>query len=96
MKLTWDEVKREKVLDDHRVDFRNLEDIFADPYGVEFVDDGHSTPEEIRYAIIGITAAYGLIYLVYTEPSDVEIHFVTARRAENWMLTVYEERRSRI
>jgi uncharacterized DUF497 family protein len=96
MNYTWDDQKRLKVLDDHRVDFRNLEDIFADPSGVEFVDDEHSTEEEIRYAIIGITAAYGLVYLVYTEPSDDEIHYITARRAENWMVTVYDQRRSRI
>lgn len=96
MKITWDDRKRLKVLEDHKVDFDSLEDIFADPNAVESVDDEHSTAEEIRYSIIGVTGAYGLVYLVYTEPSDMEIRLVTARRAENWMVTVYDERRNRI
>ncbi len=96
MKFTWDDRKRLKVLADHKIDFERLEDIFADPYAVESVDDEHSTPEEIRYSIIGATGAYGLVYLVYTEPGDTEIRYVTARRAENWMVTVYDQRRNRI
>ena len=94
MKCSWDENKRQKVLNDHRVDFVKLKDIFNDPFAVEYIDEEHSTDDEMRFAILGITSAYGLTYLVYTEDIG-EIHFVTARRAENWMVTVYDERRSR-
>ncbi|MCP9493869.1 MAG: hypothetical protein MSG64_05355 [Pyrinomonadaceae bacterium MAG19_C2-C3] len=45
----------------------------------------------MRYAIIALTAAYGLTFLVYTEPEPDEIHFITARRAESWMVKDYEE-----
>lgn len=51
-------------------------------------------PMRYDWQLLGITGAYGLTYLVYTELGD-EIHFITARRAENWMVTVYDERRSR-
>lgn len=44
---------------------------------------------------IGITAAYGLTYLVYTEPGENETHFITARRAEKWMVDYYEKSRAR-
>jgi hypothetical protein len=93
VKFTWDEEKAEAVREDHRVDFARLIDVFSDPYAVEFVDEAHSTEDETRFAIIGLTAQYGLIYLVFTEPGEGELHFVTARRAEPWMVTEYEENR---
>lgn len=95
MHITWDEDKAEAVRRDHHVDFARLIDIFEDPFAVEFIDEAHSTVDETRYAIIGLTAQYGLVYLVYTEPSREEIHFVTARRAESWMVDEYEENRQR-
>jgi uncharacterized DUF497 family protein len=60
----------------------------------DLIDEAHSTEEEIRYAIIGLTS-YGLVYLVFTEPTEDELHFITARLAENWMVKEYEENRKR-
>jgi uncharacterized protein len=93
VRFTWDEEKAEAVREEHRVDFTRLIDVFSDPYAVEFVDEAHSTEEETRFAIVGLTAQYGLVYLVFTEPRQDELHFVTARRAEPWMVTEYEENR---
>ncbi len=56
MKFTWNPQKFDKVKVAHRVDFDKLQDIFADPFAVEFVDEEHSTDDEIRFAIIGLTA----------------------------------------
>ncbi|MBX3290854.1 MAG: BrnT family toxin [Acidobacteria bacterium] len=69
--------------------------MFNDPLIVEYVDEDHSTDDEIRMIAIGITAAYGLTYLVYTEPGENETHFITARRAEKWMVDYYEKSRAR-
>ena len=95
MRFSWDADKAERVFEEHRVDFARVIDIFNDPYAVEYVDEGHSTESEIRYSIIGLTAAYGLVFLSYTEPAEDEIHFITARRAERWMVEEYEENRRR-
>jgi uncharacterized DUF497 family protein len=91
---TWDEEKSEKVKREHSIEFARVTDIFEDPYAVEFIDEKHSTEDEIRYAIIGLTS-YGLVYLVFTELSENELHFITARLAENWMVKEYEENRKR-
>jgi len=91
MRFTWDEAKSVQVANDHKVEFTRIIDIFDDPYSVDFVDEIHSTADEARYAIIALTAAYGLTFLVYTEPETDEIHFITARRAESWMVKDYEE-----
>lgn len=95
MKFTWDENKRLSVLEDHKVDFVKVIEIFNDPFIVEYLDVPHSTDEDIRVSAIGITPAYGLVFLVYTEPSDDEIRFITARKAERWMVTVYDKSRIR-
>jgi uncharacterized DUF497 family protein len=94
MKYTWNESKAIKVKSEHSVEFAKIIDIFEDPFAIEFIDQVHSTEDEIRYAIIGLTS-YGLVYLVFTEPSESELHFITARLAENWMIKEYEENRKR-
>jgi|SRR5947209_9722485 len=99
MKYTWDEDKALAVEREHGIAFVKAIDIFSDPYAVEFVDETHSTEEETRYAIIGLTAEYGLTYLVFTETEseigDLELHFVTAWRAKGWMVDEYEENKER-
>ena len=98
MRYTWDDDKAAEVKKDHHVDFVQIIDIFSDPCAVEFIDEAHSTEDETRYAIIGLTAYYGLVYLVYTElesDGELELHFITARRAEKWMVDEYEENRER-
>lgn len=96
MRYTWNIEKVVKVKGSHKVDFDKLKDIFDDPFAVEFVDETHSDDDEKRFAIIGLTAEYGLVYLVFTEVSETHLHFVTARKAENWMIKEYEQNRRRI
>lgn len=95
MKFNWDPVKREKVLAEHKVDFDKITDVFDDPFGLEFIDIEHSSEDETRFATIGLTAQYGLIYAVYIEPNVDEIRFVTARRAEPSMVKEYDKERGR-
>lgn len=92
--FNWDEIKREKVLKNHKVDFAKIEDIFEDPLAIYFADDEHSTFEEIRNGVIGKTAQYGLTVLYFTLDAE-ETRFITARRAERWMVRIYEKQRYR-
>ena len=82
----WDQTKRRQVLRDHGIDLAEITDIFDDPYGMLFEDVAHSTDNEMRFAIIGQTARYGLIYAAYLYMGEVNIRFITARRAESWMV----------
>ncbi len=95
MKFTWNEDKAWKVKDEHRVEFDKIKDIFDDPFAVEFTDEAHSTETEVRFAIIGLTAEYDLIHLVFKEVSETHWHFITARKAENWMVKDYEQNKRR-
>ena len=96
MKFSWKENKKRKVKVEHKIEFDKIKDVFDDPFAVEYTDEEHSTDEEVRFAIIGLTVEYGLIFLIFTEPSETELHFITARKAENWMVKVYEQNRRRI
>lgn len=96
MRYDWKSDKAERVERKHNIKFEKLKDVFDDPFAVEFIDEKHSTDDEIRFGIIGFTAEYGLVYLVFTEISETHLHFVTARKAENWMIKSYEQNRSRI
>ena len=96
MKFSWKENKKQKVKVEHKIEFDKIKDVFDDPFAVEYIDEEHSTDEEVRFAIIGLTVQYGLIFLIFTEPSETELHFITARKAENWMVKVYEQNRRRI
>ncbi|CAN5676685.1 hypothetical protein BH24ACI2_BH24ACI2_06400 [soil metagenome] len=91
MKFTWDENKARKVKDEHKVEFDKIFDIFEDDFSLDIIDEKHSTPNETRFIIVGLTAEYGLIHLVYTMPSDEEIHFITARKAGKFYVEQYEE-----
>jgi len=95
MEFTWKISKARKVKSEHKIEFGKIKDIFEDPFAVEYIDEIHSTDEEIRFAIVGLTAEYGLVHLIFTEPQETELHFITARKAENWMVKVYEQNRSR-
>ena len=91
--ITWDESKRRKVLKDHGVDIAKIEDILDDPFAFDYEDDEHSLSEN-RRVIVGKTAAYGLVAMVYLVRGE-NTHCVTARRAERWMARIYEKQRKR-
>ncbi len=88
--MTWDEAKRQLVIKEHRVDFAKISDIFDDVYGLYREDIEHSD-HETRYTVVALTAEYGLTFTVFVYQQDDEIRFVTARKAEKWMVKEYEQ-----
>lgn len=91
----WDESKREKVISEHKVDFALLTDIFDDAYSIDFEDYEHSDDVVTHYGVIGKTAEYGLVVLIYAVIDEETIKFITARRAEKWMVNDYERQSRR-
>ena len=92
--FVWDESKRKRVNEEHYIDFAQIEDVFEDAFSIDFIDEEHSSEKEIRYGVIGKTATYGLVILIYSVSGD-EIRFITARRAEKWMVNKYEQQGKR-
>jgi uncharacterized DUF497 family protein len=88
--FVWDEAKRLKVIENHKVDFALLLDVFDDAFGVYFEDVEHSSENEIRFNLIGFAAQYGLIYVTFTHENN-DIRLITAWKAEKWMVKEYEQ-----
>ncbi len=65
-------------------------------FSFDFEDYEHSTETEIRWGMIGQTAQYGLIFLTYTIAENNDVRFISARKAEKWMVKKYEENRRRL
>lgn len=91
--FVWYETKRQKVIDEHKVDFTLLVDVFDDAFAYDFEDVEHSDEREIRYGVVGQTTLYGLILLIYTIEENGDVRFITARKAEKWLVKKYEENR---
>ena len=89
--FVWDESKRQKVIETHRVDFALILDVFDDAFGIYREDTKHSE-DEIRYSVTGLTAEYCLIFAVFAYTDKNEVRLITARRAEKWMVKQYEKR----
>jgi uncharacterized DUF497 family protein len=92
----WDKSKRRKVIENHKIDFALISDIFNDPFAFDYEDYEHSNEIETRYGIIGQTIQYGLISLIYKIVNNDDVRFITSRKAEKWMVNVYEENRRRL
>lgn len=88
--FVWDEAKRLKVIEDHRVAFALLTDAFDNGFGVYFEDVEHSTNEETRLNLIGFSAQYGLVYITFTYEND-DVRLITAWKAERWAVKEYEQ-----
>lgn len=46
--FVWDETKKIKVIEHHKIDFEKIFDIFDDPFTHDFEDCDHSDKTEIR------------------------------------------------
>ena len=82
MRFEWDEDKRRANIKRHRVDFADLEPLFADET-VTISDDRFDYGED-RFITLGLLR--GIVLAVVHTESDEVIRFISARKA-----TKYEE-----
>jgi len=88
MQFEWDEDKAIKNAQKHRVSFEHAQQVFDDPRAVPFEDLKHSH-NETRYEMIGMSSI-GLLVVSFTYREAV-VRLISARRAENWMVKIYED-----
>jgi uncharacterized protein len=77
----WDDAKAVSNLRDHRITFEMARDVFADPFIVEWLDEGHDDNEQ-RFAALGMVETR-LLFVSYTM-RGAAIRIISARRAEPW------------
>ena len=80
MEFEWDDAKASENLRKHGVDFREAEEAFEDENAVDEFDDAHSSDEEHRFALIGLSSRR-LLFVTYTIRRDTVVRIISARRA---------------
>ena len=89
MRFEWDEDKALANANKHRVSFEEAQQVFNDPRAVPFEDLKHSAHDETRYVMIGMSSI-GLLFVSFTYRNNV-VRLISARRAQKWMVKVYED-----
>lgn len=79
MRFTWHELKRRANLNKHRVDFADVEHVFAGPT-FTFEDDREDYGEQ-RWVTLGLLGDK-VVVTVHTESQD-EIRVISMREADN-------------
>ena len=92
MKYIWDEIKNDKNYTKHGVWFEEACTVFADINALELYDEAHSTHDEDRYILIGMSTLPRLLVVVYCEKIEGTIKIISARKAEPKERRVYEKR----
>ena len=80
MRFGWDEKKAEENLEADGVTFEEAQEVFFDRNAIDFFDSEHSTPQESRYNIVGLSSRR-LLFVAYTELEDKTIWLISARKA---------------
>ena len=88
MKFEWDEQKRRRNIQNHRIDFVDVPSVFDGPM-VVWLDTRYDYGEE-RWIGIGFLKN-GLIVIVYTEKNSDTIRIISARKANRHEQKIYQQ-----
>jgi uncharacterized DUF497 family protein len=75
----WDDAKNNLNIQKHGISFMEAVAVFTDEHKLEYYDAEHSVEEE-RHIVIGRMKDILVIFVSYTEKSDV-IRIISARKA---------------
>jgi uncharacterized protein len=95
VRFEWDPGKAAMNFEKHGVSFDEAIEVFYDQQAVEGIDWNHSTIDEQRFFIIGLSTTR-LLYVVYCEPRQLEgdvtvTRIIHARKAQREHSDLYEQ-----
>jgi len=80
MEFQWDEKKERINIRKHGVNFSEAEEAFEDENAIDDYDELHSTDEEHRFALFGLSTKR-LLFVSYNVRQDTVIRLISARKA---------------
>ncbi len=80
MEFEWDEKKEKINIRKHGVDFGEAQEAFEDENAIDDYDESHSSNEEHRFALIGLSTKR-LLFVSYTVRRNAVIRLISARKA---------------
>jgi uncharacterized DUF497 family protein len=93
LRIEWDEAKARANLRKHGISFDEAETAFSDDYGLVLPDPDHSSVEEERLILLGMSAALRVLVVVHCERAGGDIiRLISARRATRSERAQYDAR----
>jgi uncharacterized DUF497 family protein len=93
LRIEWDEAKARANLRKHGNSFDEAETAFSDDYGLVLPDPDHSSVEEERLILLGMSAALRVLVVVHCERAGGDIiRLISARRATRSERAQYDAR----
>lgn len=80
MEFEWDENKEKINIRKHGVNFSEAPEAFEDENAIDDYDESHSSNEEHRFALIGLSTKR-LLFVSYTVRRNSVIRLISARKA---------------
>jgi uncharacterized DUF497 family protein len=92
-RIEWDDAKARANLRKHGISFDEAETAFSDDYGLVLPDPDHSSVDEERLILIGMSAALRVLVVVHCERAGGDIiRLISARRATKSERAQYDAR----
>ena len=93
LRIEWDAAKARANLRKHGITFDEAETAFSDDYALLIHDPDHSTVEEERLVLIGMSVAVRVLVVVHCERDKRNtIRLISARRATRSERAQYDAR----
>jgi uncharacterized protein len=80
LEFEWDDAKARKNVRDHRVSFDEAKTVWNDENRIVELDVVHSTEDETREQVLGLSDRLRLLLVIFTERNET-IRIISARRA---------------
>ena len=93
LRIEWDDAKARANLRKHGISFDEAETAFSADYGLIVPDPDHSSADEERLILIGMSAALRVLVVVHCELAGGDIiRLISARRATRSERAQYDAR----
>jgi uncharacterized DUF497 family protein len=88
----WDPRKARLNAAKHGITFDEAVTVFLDPAALLLTDPDHSSPDEERWLLLGLSERGRVLLVVHAEIDDVTIRLISARRATRNEIARYQDR----
>lgn len=88
----WDPAKAESNFTKHGVTFEEASTVFTDRFGLLMSDPDHTTDQEERWILMGISELHHVLVVIHIEIEEQIIRVISARRANRREMAMYFRR----
>lgn len=88
----WDPAKAASNLRKHGVSFEEAQSVFYDEFAIQFFDESHSSGNEERFLMLGMSSGAHLLLVCHCErDDDGVVRIISARKATKNESSFYEQ-----